>query len=166
MKRVWISIDLWEEIPAGMWCHVKDRSAMLQAAIAFTGDHVSYGAFMQRVIREWPNSCLNALTDQNLNQRAWIGHAACAMAICCPEDITRQAWSCLTHEQRTLANKEADRAIRYWRQCYRSGRDLCPDVERPMLFGRDPSGSTQGDSGSKPRPIMEGYSHCLVEKRS
>jgi hypothetical protein len=54
------------------------------------------------------------LTDISQNRRAWIGHAACCMAIKCPEYITRSAWGYLTKEQQDLANAEADRAIAWW----------------------------------------------------
>jgi hypothetical protein len=134
LSRVYHSHDKWEEIPAGMWSDVDDRKAMLQRAIDFTGDHALYGSYMMRVIREWPISCENALTDQALNKRAWVGHAACAMAIGCPEDITRQAWGMLSDEQRLLANKEADGALRAWEHAYRKDRGLHEEVGGALLL--------------------------------
>lgn len=117
-KRVYHPYWDWEEIDYGMWGAVSDRKLWIKRAIAFTGDHQKYGRFMMRVVNEWSISCENALTDQNINRKAWIGHAACALAIGCPEDITREAWRHLTNEQRTLANKEADRAIQTWENSY------------------------------------------------
>ena len=108
----------WEEVDANMWGYVKNRSAFLRKAIDFTGDHKKYGRFMLRVVSEWPVSCENSLTDYNLNRKAWVGHAACAMAIGCPEDITREAWGKLSDEQRLLANREAARAIQRWERDY------------------------------------------------
>lgn len=116
-----------------MWGDVDDRKAHLANAIAFTGDAKLYGSYMMRVIYEWPISCENALTDSSLNQKAWVGHAACAMAIGCPEDITREAWGKLTDEQRLLANKEADRAIREWRHNYAKDRGLHIDMGESLL---------------------------------
>lgn len=113
-KRIYHPIHKWEEIPANMWGDVTDREAYLARAIEFTGDHKRYGSFMRRVVSEWPFSCENALTDHALNKKAWIGHAACALALGCSEDITREAWGRLTDEQRLLANKEAARAIQIW----------------------------------------------------
>lgn len=124
MKRIYHPHTKWEEVKAGMWSDVEDRKGMLQKAIDFTGDHALYGSYMMRVIREWPISCENALTDPLLNKKAWVGHAACAMAIGCPEDITRQAWGLLNDEQRFLANKEADRAIREWWYDYQKDRSV------------------------------------------
>lgn len=136
-KRVWKPFDTWEEVKHNMWGEVRDRRLFLQRAIIFTGNYRLYGKYMQRVTIEWPNSCLNALTDQNLNRRAWIGHAACALALRCPEDITRQAWGHLTDEQRILANRQADRAIQSWELRQRTSERIRANVETPLLFGRD-----------------------------
>lgn len=121
-----------------MWGEVANRRLFLQRAVIFTGNHRLYGGYMQRVVVEWPNSCINALTDYNLNRKAWIGHAACALALRCPEDITRQAWGFLTDEQRILANRQADRAIQSWEMRYRASLGIRADVASPLLFARDP----------------------------
>jgi hypothetical protein len=137
LKRIWLPIDTWEEIGFNMWGEVANRRLFLQKAVIFTGNHRLYGRYMQRVTKEWPNSCINALTDYNLNRKAWIGHAACALALRCPEDITRQAWGLLTNEQRILANRQADRAIQSWEVRYRASLGIRANVASPLLFARD-----------------------------
>jgi len=132
--RVYHPVSLWEEVASNMWGGVADRKLAVLRAIEFTGDHIKYGGHMMRVIMEWPISCENALTDCSLNRRAWIGHAAVALALQIPEDITRLAWGRLTDEQRLLANKEADRAIRCWSINYAKSRGILQDVGEPMLF--------------------------------
>ncbi len=134
LKRVWVPFDEWEEIGFNMWGSVESRRDYLRRAVIFTGNHRLYGRYMQRVVKEWPRSCLNALTDQGLNKRAWIGHAATALALRCPEDITRQAWSHLTHEQQVLANRQADRAIQSWEMRYRESLGIRPNLEASLLF--------------------------------
>lgn len=124
----------WEEVNFNMWGTVENKKLWLNRAVKFTGDHKKYGRFMMRVVNEWKFSCENALTDYSLNQRAWVGHAAVAMAIGCPESITREAWGLLTDEQRLLANKEADRAIDCWKYNYAKSRGLLSNVEEEMLF--------------------------------
>lgn len=134
LKRVYHPYQAWEEISHNMWGSVDDKANMLERAIEFTGDYKRYGSFMLRVIDEWPISCENALTDYHLNRRAWVGHAACALAIKCPEDITRKAWGYLNYEQQLLANKEAERAIQTWEHNYIKNRGLHKGVGEPMLF--------------------------------
>lgn len=109
----WHPYWLWEEIKFNMWGDVENRKEWLAKAIVFTGDHLLYGSWMIRVASEWIYSCQHNLTKRG-NKKAWIGHAAVAMAIQCPEDIVREAWGHLTKEQQDLANNEAQKAIDYW----------------------------------------------------
>lgn len=132
--RIYHPYHLWEEVAAGMWADVENAKEHLDRAVAFTGNHELYGLFMMRVAAEWRYSCENALTDAMLNKRAWIGHAATALAIGCPEDITRKAWGMLTDEQRFLANQQADRAIKWWYKHRAKGAHLCKDVGEQVLF--------------------------------
>lgn len=134
LKRVWRPVETWEEISFNMWGEVQNRKDALRRAIIFTGNYRLYGRYMFRVIVEWPNSCVNALTDYTLNRRAWVGHAACALALRCPEDITRAAWGHLTDEQRALANGQASRAIQAWEDAYRQGGGIRQDLERSLLL--------------------------------
>lgn len=118
LERVYHPIALWEEMGFNMWGTVSDRPYWVQKAFEFTSDHRLYGSWMRRVISDWSVSCENALTDMNLNRKAWVGHAACAYAIQCPEDIVREAWGRLADEQQLLANREAERAIAAWTDTY------------------------------------------------
>lgn len=133
-KRIWHPFHKWEEVQFNMWGKVENRRDFYEKAIIFTGNHKLYGSYMIRVVNEWPVSCENALTDYYMNRKAWIGHAACALAIGCPEDITRQAWKELTYEQQYLANTEASRAISSWENMYIQSKELCESLEGPMLF--------------------------------
>jgi hypothetical protein len=133
IERVYHPYWDWEEVEFNMWGTVDDRKKWLKKAIEFTGDHKKYGRFMMRVINEWPISCENALTDSMINRKAWIGHAAVALAIQCPEDIVREAWGLLTDEQRLLANKEAERAVQTWENNYLQSKGLCDNVGGSLL---------------------------------
>lgn len=111
---IWHPYWLWEELLFNMWGDVENKNEWLQKAINFTGDHELYGKWMMRVANEWKHSCEHNLTKPG-NKKAWIGHAAVAMAIQCPEDIVRLAWGYLSKEQQELANEKAQQAIDYWR---------------------------------------------------
>lgn len=132
-KRVYHPYWDWEEIEHNMWGEVANRKAALKKAVKFTGDHKLYGRFMMRVINEWPKSCENALTDYSLNRKAWVGHAACALAHGIPENITREAWGLLTDEQRILANREAERAIQQWEMRYAASLGLRQEMGDALL---------------------------------
>lgn len=120
-----------------MWGQVPDKKKALQQAIEFTGDAILYGSYMVKVIQQWPISCENALTDYFLNRRAWLGHAAVALALQIPEDITRAAWTKLSYEQQLLANEKASRAVQTWEHAYIQDRKLYQDLGAPLLFKWD-----------------------------
>jgi len=118
MKRKFHNYQNWEDYQNGMYDNMqgRDRRIMLNKAITFTGNANLYGEWMLKVISDWPISCEHNLTDKNINQKAWIGHAATCMAIKCPEDVTRQAWGCLSQAQQEEANHQADLAIKAWHE--------------------------------------------------
>jgi len=132
-RQVWHPWFKWEEVAHNMWGSASNREAMLQGAITLTGNHARYGLLMRRVVVEWPISCENALTDPHLCHRAWVGHAACALGLGCPEDITRQAWGYLSNEQKLLANKEADGAIAAWWNNRLEGRGVGGEMGGQVL---------------------------------
>lgn len=118
LSRIYHPHWAWEEVSFNMWGDVLDRKFFLNAAIVFTGDHSIYGKYMMKVVREWEKSCEHNLSNKSQNRRAWIGHAACAYAFRCPEDIVREAWSFLSEDQQNAANREADKAIGYWEEIW------------------------------------------------
>lgn len=111
---IWHPYWAWEEVAHNMWGDVQGKSEWLSKAIEFTGNHELYGSWMMRVANEWKFSCEHNLTKLDTNRKAWIGHAAVAMAIQCPEDIVRAAWGFLSPKQQDLANLKAQEAINYW----------------------------------------------------
>lgn len=118
MKRKFNHYEKWEDYQTGMYSNMqgRDRRIMLNKAINFTGNAKLYGEWMIKVVNDWPVCCEHNLTDSSINQQAWIGQAACCMAIQCPEDVTRQAWGCLSQLQQEQANNQADIAIKAWHE--------------------------------------------------
>ena len=116
MKRIYHHYTLWEEYKYGMWktFHGQELDNFLIIAIEFTGNHLLYGYWMKEVIRLWEYSCEHNLSDNSINRQAWIGHAACCLALGCPEHVTRLAWHSLSDNQQILANLQATEAIKEW----------------------------------------------------
>jgi hypothetical protein len=113
--EIWHPWWLLEEVKHNMWGAVSHRKTWLDIAITFTGNADLYGEWMLAVIERWRFSCEHNLTKYG-DKRAWIGHAAVALAINCPEDVVREAWAHLTEEQQKAANKKAIEAIESWRE--------------------------------------------------
>lgn len=133
LERIYHPISDWEEIPANMWGESTCKLTDLNIAIALTSNHEEYGEYMRCVTKEWKYSCENALTDKNLNRKAWLGHAAVAYAHNIPEDITREAWGHLTDEQRILANNQAERAISEWEERFLESIGILPEMGGKVL---------------------------------
>lgn len=112
--EIWHPWWLLEEVKANMWGSVNHRKTWLEIAASFTGNAELYGEWMLKVANDWKYSCEHNLTKSG-DKRAWIGHAAVAHAIKCPEDIVREAWGLLSPEQQDKANQKATEAIEYWR---------------------------------------------------
>lgn len=135
LTRVYHPYNEWEEIRFNMWgeCFNETEKQWLERIIAFTGDHILYGFYMNKVIKDWPISCENALTDPFINKKAWVGHAATAYATFAPEHITRKAWRYLSDEQKYLANKQAERAIQSWENMYIESKKLHTNMGGSLL---------------------------------
>lgn len=116
MRQIYHPYTAWEDYKNGMYRIIPkhERELMLEKAISFTGNAELYGEWMLRVVEKWPISCEQFLTDPHINQKAWIGHAACCLAIECPEYITRKAWKSLSQKRQDEANEKASLAILEW----------------------------------------------------
>jgi hypothetical protein len=128
MNDHWHPFWKWEEVKHNMWGDVKPKAKWLNKAVEFTGDHVLYGRWMMKVVELWKYSCEHNLTKTDTNRKAWVGHAAVAMAIQCPEDVVREAWGHLTEQQQTLANHQAQLAIEHWE------RTQCRSIQLELMF--------------------------------
>lgn len=130
IQQVYFPYYLWEDWKYGMWRDVYgiEREQYLKQAIEFTGNAKLYGSYMKKVLKYMPFACIHNLSNISINRQAWIGHAACCLAISCPEDITRLAWHELTQKQQDDANAQADIAIEKWESQYFKGIQLCLSV--------------------------------------
>lgn len=119
-KRRFFRADELEEYRSPMWQAVAPyrRPDLTRSAAALMKDAPAFGSACRRVTVEWPKSTEAAITTPSLNYQAWIGHAASALVLGCPEDLTRQAWRTLSDDEQRLANEAAMVAINAWRAAH------------------------------------------------
>lgn len=117
MKQIYHPYWKLECYNNGMWGKVslEKEAELLPKAITFTGNHIDYGNAMIEVVENWKYCIEHHLTDNSINQKAYIGHAACSFKHKFPEYIVRMAWHKLTKNQQDLANEQAEKAINYWK---------------------------------------------------
>ena len=101
----------------GMWrvANGPEAKRFALAAERLMADPDRFQAAMERVLIEWPKSCEAALSAESNNQRAWLGHAGCFLAVGSPEECTRAGWHLLDEAEQYAANAAADRVIAQWR---------------------------------------------------
>ena len=121
----------WEDWVNGMWG--AGDETRLKEAVDFTGDHIKYGNAMKEVIKAWPRTMLNSLTNTSINKRAFLGHCAVSYKLGIQESITRMAWRQLTDQQRYDADKVAQETINDWLNDYRN-KQVHKNVGTQMLF--------------------------------
>lgn len=114
--RIYHHYEKWEETKAGMWRRPsgEERNILIAQCKEFMSDTSQFRAAMLRAIEEWPISCEVNFTTKAINRQAWLGHAACCIAIDCPEEPTRAAWWLLTEQQRNDADDAAAEVITIW----------------------------------------------------
>ena len=117
MKQIFHPYWKWECYKNGMWRKESKEyeEKWLPKIIEFTGCHISYGSAMVKVVKNWKYCIEHHLTDNSINQKAYIGHAACNIKHGWPEYLVRMAWGYLNEQQQSLANKAAENAINLWK---------------------------------------------------
>lgn len=115
MERIFHHYNKWEDFHNGMYDESRDgRKERVLQAVAILGTPEVCRKAMQKVIDEWKIATEYNLSNAEINRRAWLGQAACAIYANIHEDETREAWGYLTIEQRTTANAIATQIIKKW----------------------------------------------------
>lgn len=118
MERIYHPYWKWECYKSGMWRKESKEyeQNLFDEIISFIGNHTAYGKSMLKAVKFWKYSCENFLTNVSINRLAYIGHAGCCIEKGYPEYLVRRAWKLLNENQRYLANKEAEKAVKIWIQ--------------------------------------------------
>jgi len=118
MNRIYHTWDKWECYPAGFFENKpKERNlseGMCKLMYAqFLADISRFEAAMAGVLRDWPNSCEQWLSNERMNRIAWLGQAAMCYATGIPSTFCG-GFNQLTAEQRLDANLAALKYLNIW----------------------------------------------------
>jgi len=116
--RVFHTWDEWECYPAGFYDEHPPSTDLTdddcrEIYAEFLKDPVAFEAALERVIREWPNSCAHYLTNQRMNRIAWLGQASVCIAHGIPSRY-RGGFNMLSDEEQERANLVALDALNKW----------------------------------------------------
>lgn len=115
-NRIFHTFDKWEAVGAGFFAPgIKGRTKDECEAEygAFLADLNRFGAGIDKVFTEWPNSCEHNLTNSSMNRIAWIGQAAACAALGLPSTY-RGGFSALPTEKQDAANALALKYLNAW----------------------------------------------------
>jgi hypothetical protein len=112
-RRVFAPYQEWEDYRSGMY-RGRLADAGTEAALQVLARIERCRPAMVRVIREWPVAASVNLSNTAMNQRAWLGQAACCLTVGASADETKRAWWQLTETERARANACADEVIALW----------------------------------------------------
>jgi len=124
MKRIFHSIDKWEDKKNGMYNHLPLDNELIKKCVYLLTNDILFFQIMKQVCKEWKNAAESNLSHINNNRRAWLGRASCCYYINAPENITQHAWISMTDKQRENANKTADKFLIYWYEKYEKQLNL------------------------------------------
>lgn len=133
-ERIFHPYDQLEEFHAGMWRIVKgsQRKDYIAAAADLMRSPDDFREALLAVVEKWPISCEANLTSDSSNRIAWLGQAACCLAVNSPEEATRVAWHTMPVDDQIEANRIADEALQLFLTRHRSRRAV-PDLVDMML---------------------------------
>ena len=79
----------------------------------FLKNSVLFKDAINRVFKEWPNSCEHFLTNPNINRIAWLGQASMCITSSIPACF-RSGFTLLSAEDQYIANEVSRKAIESW----------------------------------------------------
>jgi hypothetical protein len=118
LARIYHNWEKWEDYKFGFYetSSVKNKDFLIQKVIELFSNHKNTEFYMDRVIKEWKNSCEHNLTNLSLNRIAYIGQAACCIYAKVPFQITMNAWNKVDINFRIIADSIANKKIKEWEQ--------------------------------------------------
>lgn len=116
LTRIYHPYTRWEDHKYGFYnnCSGKIKNEKISMAIKMFNSEILTKEYMNRVINEWKYSCEHNLTNESLNQIAYIGQAACCLYACVPSTVTMEAWNMLSKDIQDRSNKIAKQVIGKW----------------------------------------------------
>jgi len=104
MKQIFHHYLLWEDYKCGFYdnCSGSEKDEKIKKAIEMFNDEKLTDEYMGRVISEWKYSCEHNLTNESLNQIAYIGQAACCIYAKVPSTVTMEAWNLLSKKVQNI----------------------------------------------------------------
>lgn len=117
MNRIYHHWEKWECYKAGFYDGIPpddmEADDARKAYAVFLADGGRFRAALQRVGSEWPTSCEQFLTNENINRIAWLGQSSMCIETGIPSCFRGGFWL-LSREEQKEANRIADEFLQEW----------------------------------------------------
>jgi hypothetical protein len=118
MNRIYHTWDKWECYPAGFFENKPKNSKLSEgeckyAYAKFLADIPRFEAAMAGVLRDWPNSCEQWLSNERMNRIAWLGQAAMCFDTGIPAAFCG-GYNQLSTEEQNAADLAALKYLNIW----------------------------------------------------
>jgi hypothetical protein len=105
--------DYWEDYQHGFYnTNIDNEEEFVLKSIKLLSNKEKFNEKCRLVLDRWVHSSKVNLTNEELNQVAWLGQAACCYHSNSPNYITRLAWNRLDIQTQRVANRIARRCIK------------------------------------------------------
>lgn len=126
MRRKWHHVEKWECVSAGMYETLPPRfmtsDMAVRAYTSFLADLSRFEGALNRVLGEWPVSCEQFLSNENINRIAWLGQSSMCIATGVPACF-RAGFCRLSDEAQEAANAMADKYLKIWEALHVESQD-------------------------------------------
>ena len=115
VRRIFHHWKTWECHKAGFYKTSADYNIEESKALyaEFLGNIPRFECALERVLEEWPNSCEQFLSNDNINRVAWLGQASMCIETGTPSCF-RGGFFLLSLAAQDRANKTAERYLTKW----------------------------------------------------
>lgn len=118
MNRIYHTWDKWECYPAGFFENKPKNRNLSEgeckyAYARFLRDIPRFEAAMAGVLKDWPNSCEQWLSNERMNRIAWLGQAAMCYDTGIPAAFCG-GYNQLSPEEQTAADLAALKYLNLW----------------------------------------------------
>jgi hypothetical protein len=117
IERIYHPYDTWECFHAGFFdpahCTKIDFEVFQREYATFLKNSAQFTFAIERVFNEWPISCENFLTNNQINRVAWLGQASACIEVGLSSAFKGGFWR-LTATEQDIANGIAFENITWW----------------------------------------------------
>lgn len=124
----------WEDYLSGFYKHKCNKPCNISKSREMLLSHELFYQDSLNTFRNWPVTCLVHLTNNTINRKAWIGHAAAYFNYGVCEACTVKAWHSLNENEQYSANNTADAAVKEWIEKCASANSQTQKRQLELMF--------------------------------